>query len=168
MYDMGTVASEGLLQSQSVEQRRQIVAEAAQQRVRGAHGAATAYTGGTLDALVANAMAVEREFFGFYRNFRSEVTPPGSLPNLTTHPTMPSNVKFMNFYPLNDIETISLLPLLFIARDQAHSRQFGEDAYERAAEPKELAWFPFHNEDLVTHPQRAQTPLMQPNALYLQ
>ncbi|KAK6212848.1 hypothetical protein LQW54_004938 [Pestalotiopsis sp. IQ-011] len=135
MYDMGTVAREGLLQSQSVERRRQIIAEAAQQRVREAHGAATAYIGGALDALVANATAVERGFFDYYRTFRGQVTPPGSLPNLTTHPTMSSKFKFLNFYPLND---------------------FSEDAYERAAEPEELAGF---NEDLVTHPQWAQTPL---------
>ena len=46
----------------------------------------------------------------------------------------------MNFYPFNDIETISPRPLLFIAGDQAHSREFSEDAYQRAAEPKELHW----------------------------
>jgi fermentation-respiration switch protein FrsA (DUF1100 family) len=33
-------------------------------------------------------------------------------------------------------------PLLFITGDQAHSRAFSEDAYQRAAEPKELAWVP--------------------------
>jgi fermentation-respiration switch protein FrsA (DUF1100 family) len=49
-----------------------------------------------------------------------------------------SNVKLMNFYPFNDIETISPRPLLFITGDQAHSKEFSEDAYQRAAEPKEL------------------------------
>ena len=49
-----------------------------------------------------------------------------------------SNTKFMNFYPFNDIETISPRPLLFITGDQAHSKEFSEDAYKRAAEPKEL------------------------------
>jgi uncharacterized protein len=44
----------------------------------------------------------------------------------------------MKFYPFNDIETISPRPLLFITGDQAHSREFSEDAYKRAAEPKEL------------------------------
>jgi fermentation-respiration switch protein FrsA (DUF1100 family) len=48
----------------------------------------------------------------------------------------------MNFYPFNDIETISPRPLLFISGDQAHSRQFSEDACQRAAEPEELAWVP--------------------------
>jgi fermentation-respiration switch protein FrsA (DUF1100 family) len=47
-------------------------------------------------------------------------------------------VKFMNFYLFNDIETISPRPLLFITGDQAHSKEFSEDAYKRAAEPKEL------------------------------
>ncbi|WDZ79037.1 alpha/beta hydrolase [Ensifer adhaerens] len=46
----------------------------------------------------------------------------------------------MNFYPFNDIETISPRPMLFISGDQAHSREFSEDAYRRAAEPKELVW----------------------------
>jgi fermentation-respiration switch protein FrsA (DUF1100 family) len=46
----------------------------------------------------------------------------------------------MNFYPFNDIETISPRPLLFVSGDQAHSREFSEDAYARAAEPKELFW----------------------------
>ena len=60
----------------------------------------------------------------------------------TTHPTLTSNVKFMNFYPFNDIETISPRPMLFITGDQAHSREFSEDAYKRAAEPKELVIVP--------------------------
>ena len=48
----------------------------------------------------------------------------------------------MNFYPFNDIETISPRPMLFITGDQAHSREFSEDAYKLAAEPKELVWVP--------------------------
>ena len=56
----------------------------------------------------------------------------------TTHPTFTSNVKFMNFYPFNDIETISPRPMLFITGSEAHSREFSEDAYAKAAEPKEL------------------------------
>ena len=47
-------------------------------------------------------------------------------------------MKFMNFYPFKDIETISPRPMLFITGDQAHSREFSEEAYQRAAEPKEL------------------------------
>jgi uncharacterized protein len=81
---------------------------------------------------------IEHEFYDFYRTPRGEVTPEGSSPKLTTHPTLTSNVKFMQFYPFNDIETISPRHILFISGDKAHSREFSEDAYKRAAEPKEL------------------------------
>ena len=68
----------------------------------------------------------------FYRTTR------GYSANTTTHPTLTSNVKFMNFYPFEDIETISPRPMLFITGENAHSREFSEDAYRLAAEPKEL------------------------------
>ncbi|SUE07344.1 Uncharacterized conserved protein [Pantoea agglomerans] len=35
-------------------------------------------------------------------------------------------------------ETISPRPMLFITGDKAHSREFSEDAFQRAAQPKEL------------------------------
>ncbi|KAG3150181.1 hypothetical protein PI124_g13096, partial [Phytophthora idaei] len=41
-------------------------------------------------------------------------------------------------YPLNDVDSISPRPLLFFTGDEAHSREFSEDAYAGAAEPKEL------------------------------
>ena len=44
----------------------------------------------------------------------------------------------MNFYPFEDIATISPRPLLFITGANAHSREFSEDAYRLAGEPKEL------------------------------
>lgn len=44
----------------------------------------------------------------------------------------------MNFYPFAGIETISPRPLLFITSDNAHSKEFSEDAFQKAAEPKEL------------------------------
>ena len=65
---------------------------------------------------------------GRYRTRRGEVTPPGQSPLLTTHPTSTSNVKFMNFYPFADIETIAPRPLLFITGDAAHSREVSEEA----------------------------------------
>ena len=44
----------------------------------------------------------------------------------------------MNFFPFAQIETISPRPVLFIAGENAVSRYFNEDAYGKAAEPKEL------------------------------
>ncbi|XHG04034.1 hypothetical protein AWENTII_007315 [Aspergillus wentii] len=142
MYDMGAVSRNGLRHSQSLDQRKEIIASAAQQRWTEINGGEVQYTGGTPNQLTANSSAVDREFYDFYRTSRGEFTPAGSSPNLTTHPTLSSSVKFMNFYPFNDIESISPRPILFISGDQAHSREFSEDAYSRAAEPKELFWVP--------------------------
>jgi fermentation-respiration switch protein FrsA (DUF1100 family) len=101
-------------------------------------GGETKYTSGTVHELNENSTAIEREFYDFYRTSRGEFTPKGSSPELTTHPTLTSNVKFMNFYPFEDIETISPRPMLFIAGENAHSREFSEDAYKLAGEQKEL------------------------------
>jgi fermentation-respiration switch protein FrsA (DUF1100 family) len=140
MYDMGAANRNALNHSQTVEQRKQIIAAAAEQRWVEFAGGKTEFTSGTVHKLTADTDPIQREFYDFYRTPRGEYTPKGSSPALTTHPTLTSNVKFMNFYPFNDIDTISPRPLLFISGDQAHSREFSEDAYKRAAEPKELVW----------------------------
>ena len=142
MYDMGAANRNALRHSQTVEQRKQIIAAAADQRYVEFTGGEAKYTSGTVHELTASSHPIEREFYDFYRTRRGEFTPKGSSPQLTTHPTLSSNVKFMNFYPFNDIETISPRPMLFVTGDQAHSREFSEDAYKRAAEPKELVFVP--------------------------
>lgn len=142
MYDMGAANRDALRHSQTVEQRKAIIAEAAQQRYVEFTGGEKKYTSGTVHELNADTHPNQREFYDFYRTPRGEFTPKGSSAKLTTHPTLTSNVKFMNFYPFNDIETISPRPMLFITGDQAHSREFSEDAYKRAAEPKELFYVP--------------------------
>jgi len=138
MYDMGAANRNGLKHSQTLEQRKQIIAEAAAQRYVEFSGSETKYTSGTVHELNENTHPIQREFYDFYRTPRGEFTPKGSSPKLTTHPTLTSNVKFMNFYPFNDIDTISPRPMLFITGENAHSREFSEDAYRLAGEPKEL------------------------------
>ncbi|BCN40036.1 membrane protein [Alicycliphilus denitrificans] len=138
MYDMGAANRHALKRSLTLAQRKALIEEAAAQRWAEAAGGPLRYTGGTVHELTAESGPVEREFYAFYRTPRGEFTPAGATPQTTTHPTLSSNTKFMNFYPFNDIETISPRPLLFIAGEQAHSREFSEDAYRRAAEPKEL------------------------------
>lgn len=138
MYDMGAANRDALNHSQTLEQRKQIIAAAAEQRDVEFKGGAIQYTSGTVHQLTADTHPIQREFYDFYRTPRGEYTPTGGSPRTTTHPTLASNVKFMNFYPFNDIETISPRPMLFITGDQAHSKEFSEDAYKRAAEPKEL------------------------------
>ena len=142
MYDMGGVNRNGLRHSQSVEQRKQAIAAAAEQRYVEFAGGKTEYTGGTVHQLTPETDPIQREFYDFYRTPRGEFTPKGSSPLLTTHPTLSSNIKFMNFYPFDDIETISPRPLLFITGSEAHSREFSEEAHQLAAEPKELVVVP--------------------------
>lgn len=142
MYDMGAASRDGLQKSQSAEDRREIIARASAARWSEAEGGEIEVDGGTPLELTDDTPAVGVEFFDFYRTSRGEFTPEGASPNRTTKPTVLSQVKFFNFYPFNDIDSISPRPLLFVSGDQAHSREFSEDAYAKAAEPKELVWVP--------------------------
>ena len=138
MYNMGNANRHGLKHALTLEQRKQIIADAAEQRYVEFLGGETQYTSGTVHELTEKSSPIEREFYEFYRTPRGEVTPEGATPLTTTHPTFTSNVKFMNFYPFADIETISPRAVLFITGENAHSREFSEDAYRLAADPKEL------------------------------
>lgn len=78
MYDMGAASRSGLKNAQTLEQRKRILAEAAEQRYAEFTGGETAYTGGTADELTENSTPVEREFYAFYRTPRGEFTPEGA------------------------------------------------------------------------------------------
>jgi len=138
MYDMGGANRNALHHSLTVDQRKEVIAAAAEQRYVEFTGGKTEYTSGTVHELSADTDPIQREFYDFYRTPRGEYTPVDSSPQLTTHPTLTSNVKFINFYPFNEIETISPRPMLFITGENAHSREFSEEAYRLAGEPKEL------------------------------
>ncbi len=142
MYNMGAASRNGLRKSISLKQRKEIIAASIKRREAEFKGAKTAYTGGTVHELTGKSSPVEREFYGFYRTKRGKFTPKGATDMTTTHPTLASNTKFMNFYPFNDIETISPRPMMFIAGEKAHSIEFSRDAYAKAAEPKELVVVP--------------------------
>ena len=142
MYDMGAVSRNGLKHSMTIEQRKKILEEAAERRYAEFAGGETKYTSGTVDKLTETSTPIEREFYDFYRTPRGEFTPAGGSSKLTTHPTLTSNVKFVNFYPFDDIATISPRPMLFITGENAHSREFSEEAYRLAGEPKELVIVP--------------------------
>lgn len=137
MYNMGAANRNGLNHSQTLAQRKAYLADAANQRYAEFEGAPHKLMGGTTHTL-RGADEIQQEFYDYYRTTRGAAAGKGQDKNTTTHPTYTSNVKFMNFYPFEDIETISPRPMLFITGDQAHSKEFSEDAYRRAAEPKEL------------------------------
>lgn len=132
MYDMGRANRQGLNDVITMEGRKAILEEIAQQRWREFEGAPTQYNKGTPEFIDENSDLVSREFFEYYR------MPRGQHPRVTTYTSVNSTPAFMLYYPFELIEMISPRPLLFIAGETAHSRHFSEDAYKRAAEPKEL------------------------------
>jgi uncharacterized protein len=142
MYDMGAANRFGLGGSVTLEQRRAVLDQIAAQRDAEFAGGAPEYTSGTVHELTAESTPVEREFYDFYRTARGAYTPEGATVETTTHPTLTSNARFLNYFPLEEIETISPRPIMIVTGEQAHSREFAEDAYRRAAEPKELILVP--------------------------
>jgi fermentation-respiration switch protein FrsA (DUF1100 family) len=142
MYDMGAVTRAGLGQSQSLTQRQALLAKAADQRwVQAATGKHEFLNYLPLQ-LPTDANPVTREFWDFYRTARGIAIPAGRTLEQTQNRMLTSEVRFMNFYPFQDLELIAPRPLLFIAGDQAHSREFSETAHRLAPGPKELLWVP--------------------------
>ena len=83
MYDMGAANRNALKHALTLEQRKKIIEEAAEQRYIEFTGGETKYTSGTVHELNENSSPVEREFYDFYRTPRGECTPQGQSP--TTH-----------------------------------------------------------------------------------
>lgn len=140
MYDMGAVTRNGYGKARSVEQRKELAAQASQLRYDELAAGEQIFQDYLPVKLPADADPVTAMYWDFYRTPRGIVIPEGRTLMQTQNRTLAAEIKFLNFYPFNDIDTISPRPLLIIAGDQAHSREFSEDAYARAAEPKELYW----------------------------
>lgn len=138
MYDMGAVTRNGYNHSQTAEQRKEMIAKAAAQRYEEYTTGKPIFRNYLPVELPENADPVTAMYHNFYRTERGIHIPEGRTLETTQNRTLAGEVKFMNFYPFNDIETISPRPMLFITGDQAHSKEFSEEAYKRAAEPKEL------------------------------
>lgn len=140
MYDMGAVTRNGLNHTVTLEQRKALIARASEQRYQ----EFTTGEGIFLNYLPVkpdeNTDPVTREFWDFYCTPRSIVIPAGRTLELTQNRMLTSEIRFVNFYPFNDIETISPRPMMFVSGDQSHSKEFSQVAYDQANEPKELVW----------------------------
>jgi uncharacterized protein len=133
MYDISRAQRNGFKDSLTEEDRNRILDAISEQRYAEFEGNPPALTDrGAPIGFDDNTDPIGREFGEFYS------TPRGYHPNSITQFTVTSSMSFMNFPLLTHIKSISPRPILFIMGEQAHSRYFSEDAYELAAEPKEL------------------------------
>jgi len=140
MYDMSRVTRYGWMDSMTEEQRNQQLDRLGEQRWKdfesGKPEAPQGFPTEPLDAIPEGLDPITSEFFEYYAMKR------GHHPNTVPNFTLTSAMDFMNFPLLSHIKSISPRPILFIMGENAHSRYFTEDAYEMAAEPKELVIVP--------------------------
>jgi fermentation-respiration switch protein FrsA (DUF1100 family) len=137
MYDISRAQTNGFKDSLTEEDRNRMLDAIAEQRYADFEGNSPVLTQrGAPIGFDGNTDPIGREFGEFYS------TPRGYHPNSITQHTVTSSMSFMNFPLLTYIKSISPRPILFIIGEHAHSRYFSEDAYELAAEPKELYTVP--------------------------
>lgn len=132
MYDMGRARRQGLGDTIPYEQRMKTLDEIGEQRWREFRGEPRRNIVAIPEALSDSDTENTREFFDYYRTDR------GGHPRSTASYSFTSLAPMMNFFPFVQIETISPRPLLFVVGERAVSAYFSEDAFSKAAEPKEL------------------------------
>lgn len=163
MYDMGRARRQGLGDVITYEQRMKTLDDIGEQRTKEFAGAARKDIAAIPSQLSANDTENTREFFDYYRTSR------GGHPNSTSSYSYTSLAPMMNFFPFVQIETISPRPLLFIVGERAVSAYFSEDAYSKAAEPKELFVVPGASHvDLYDRPQYMAVSLPKLDAFFKQ
>ena len=133
MYDMGRARRQGIGDTQPDQQRMSILDEIGRQRTAEYDGAARKDIRALPEKVDENTPKFAIDFLDYYDNPKR-----GQHPNSTGYYSYTSLAPMMNFFPFTQIETISPRPLLFIVGENAVSKYFSEDAYEKAAEPKEL------------------------------
>lgn len=136
MYDISSMIRDGFGKTMTDEQRAQTLVQLGEQRWKdfenGTPEVPMGFPSEPADSIPGGLDPISSEFFEYYGMER------GHHPNAGAAFTITSSMSFMNFPLMNYIDTISPRPILFIIGENAHSRYFSEDAYERAAEPKEL------------------------------
>lgn len=136
MYDIARMQANGFNDTYTEEERNRVLDAIAEQRYADFEEESKLTGRGAPIGFDDDTDPIGREFGEFYS------TPRGYHPNSITQFTVTSSMSFMNFPLLKHIQSISPRPILFIIGEHAHSRYFSEDAYELAAEPKELYVIP--------------------------
>jgi hypothetical protein len=163
MYDMGRARRQGIGDAIPYEQRMKTLYEIGEQRTREFAGEARKDIRALPEKADANTPQFALDFLDYYD------TPRGHHPNSTAYYSYTSLAPMINFFPFAQIETISPRPLLFIVGEKAVSAYFSEDAYQKAAEPKELFVVPGASHvDLYDRPAYMEISLNKLDAFFSQ
>lgn len=162
MYDMGRARRQGVGDTQTYEQRMAILDEVGQQRTAEYGGAERKDIRALPTKVDEHTPEFARQFLDYYDN-----PARGQHPRSTGWYSYTSLAPMMNFFPFVQIETISPRPVLFIAGEKAVSRYFSEDAYNSAAQPKELFIVPGATHvDLYDRPEYLAITLPKLNSFF--
>ncbi|PSR52694.1 hypothetical protein AHMF7605_03715 [Adhaeribacter arboris] len=140
MYDMSRVMAKGYFDKLTLEERTKMLEQISQQRwADAAKGTPAPSTNNLPEKLQGNEPPFVVDYFNYYK------TPRGFHPNSVNSNgawTATNPLSFMNMPLLTYLPEISPRLILLIAGEKAHSRYFSEEAYQAAAEPKELVIIP--------------------------
>jgi fermentation-respiration switch protein FrsA (DUF1100 family) len=134
MADLGQLRRDGLAGTQKGKLQERLD-DVAKQRTKEANGGEVRYANyvpNTFEEIPANAPAMYREGYEYYRTKR------GQHPNSTNKYLFTSMDKLIGFTALDHVELISPRPLLLIAGSVADTYYFSKQAFDQAKEPKEL------------------------------
>lgn len=137
MFDMGDARRNGMRGTAelSYDQRMDRLNQAAEARTREARReppTLVPIVPDSADAFNAQTPDLYREAHEYYRTARAQH--PNS-PNRYMLSSLPAS---MAFFPFAQIETISPRPLLMVAGSKADTKFWSDEAFAKAAEPKEL------------------------------
>lgn len=132
MYEMGRARREGLGGTVTYDQRMKTLDQVGEQRTREFAGEPRRDIRALPEKVDASTPEFAREYLDYYD------TPRGHHPSSTAWYSFTSLGPMMNFFAFTQIETISPRPLLFIVGEKAMSKYFSDEAFQNAAEPKEL------------------------------
>ena len=127
MFNMGRAFRENPMVDKSV-----MLAQAGAQRTKEANGEPSLLIPPIPMEVDENTPPLFRDFISYYGTER------GSYPQNPFKFTLTSVPRLINFFPFSQIETISPRPLLMIIGENAGSNFFTEEAFAKAAEPKEM------------------------------
>lgn len=134
MADLGQLRRDGLngMFKTQIQQRLDDVAKQRTLESKGGEVKYSNYVPNSLAEIPANAPAMYKEGYEYYRTER------GQHPNSTNKYRFTSLDKLIGFTALDHVELIAPRPLLLIAGSTADTYYYSQQAYDKALEPKEL------------------------------